>query len=163
MKEVQTMAESKRFVYKILFKGNTKKNSVDVLFTPELKETELKDVQTLLNLLTAGTHGAFIQLLAGMPMLRPASAEEREAHVYVFKDELDNKNYKGRKHLYQQIKNIFEGVLKELFPDVEYVNACNDYQQDLAFEMNEEQAEEHKKEIEDLTKRVREALKEDAC
>jgi len=29
--------------------------------------------------------------------------------------------------------------------------------------MDEEQAEEHKKEIEDLTKRVREALKEDAC
>lgn len=157
------MAEKKpetRSIYKITLKGNLKENTVSATFVPTLDVTKIKDVQTLLNVLTSGSHTAFVKLLGGLPILRPASEEEREAKIYVFVNDKDNNTYKVRKDLYDQLEAVFGNILSQLFPDVEYINSCNHYQQELAFSMDEAQAEEYKKEIEEITARVRGAEKE---
>jgi len=149
-----------RNIYKVVMKGNKKENTVSVTFQPELVSTKVTDSQTLLNVLTSGTHAGFVKLLGGLPILRPATETERESKVYVFVDDHDTRVHKMRKDLYGQLQAVFGNILTQLFPDVEYIEACNTYQQEVAFEMYETEAAEYKKEIETVVEKVKAELLE---
>ena len=95
-------------------------------------------------------------VLAAMPMLRPATPEEREAKVYIFKNQdADNRLYKERKEMYDNFANGFNTILREMFPDIEYIENSRTEEQHRVFDMYNEEAEERRLEIEQLTEKIR--------
>lgn len=148
--------------YKITITSNVEKDMVKVQFSPKLnEETKREDIQRFLSTLFAGTHVGLHSLLADMNIMRPATSLERDAQVYIFKDtEKDNTLYKQRKQLHDGLAETFNNILKDLFPDIEYINMTIQHQQELAFNMSPEEAEEHQKYIEGIADKVK-AMKDD--
>lgn len=150
-------------VYKALLFADFDAGKVKVSFTPNYgtakPNPELRG--QLVNVLVSGLRAGFHNLFDDIPLLRPATDAEREAKVYVFKDEeADVKLYKARKAIYDEIAAVFTFVLKDVFPDVDYINSAIQYQQGYAFELSPEEALVHQAEIEKIAKEVRESKEE---
>lgn len=96
------------------------------------------------------------------PMLRPVTEEERDAHIYVFLDgekgEQENQIYRAKKHCYDVLTQLFSSTLTALFPDVEYIIQCANYQQEYMFSHTEEECDEYQKDVESITKYVRDNI-----
>lgn len=139
---------------------NKKTKDPVVKFSPELDmQTATKHMQVFLD--------TFPQMLVDLvsnlyPMLRPVTEEERNAHVYVFLDgeqgEQENQIYRAKKHCYDILTQLFSSTLTALFPDVEYIIQCANYQQDFVFTHTDEEYEEYKKEVDAVTNYVRENI-----
>lgn len=150
------MAKNKQ--YKILFDADPVKSEISVKFTPYIRDKSDSDVQLYLNVLLSGLTVAMSRLLRDLPLLRPATKEELDAKIYIFKyEEKDNRLYNVRKQLHRELSNTFSSALTNLFPDVEYINDTLVNQQELVMAMTPEQAAQHKKDIEDLAKSIKEA------
>lgn len=150
------MTKKTRNFYSIVIKADKDLGQVKVKTSPQVPKTNLDELQYLLNVLITGTDAGLKEMLGGLPVLRPASEVEREANVYVFKDEeRDNALYKQRKALHDSIANVFNNTLKTLFPDIEYINSVQNHQQELVFDMSAEEAEEHQAEIQKIVEQVR--------
>lgn len=139
----------------------TKDDKTQVEFKPELNnETFVSLVNNALNSMPS----ALLHLYATLPVLRPACKEEQMAHVYVFnegdKGVVENNLYKYRKHLYETTAAVFSSVLTTAFPDIEYINNCAQYNQTFCMEHNEEEVAERTKEVEEVTKYVRDNFDE---
>jgi len=149
-------------IFRVYIKGDTDKGQVSFRTVPKLGSTTQKQLQTLLNVLIAGTDTGLKQLLKDIPLLRPATDVEREASVYVFKnEELDTKLYKNRKTIYDSISHAFNETLNQIFPDVVYIDHSRQIQQEMAFEMDKEEHEEHLENIKKITDVVRNMRDED--
>lgn len=139
---------------------NKKTKTPSVVFTPAITPENAKDhMQTLLD--------TFPQVLMDIvsslyPMLRPVTEEERDAHIYVFLDgeqgEHENKIYRAKKYCYDILTQLFSSTLTALFPDIEYIIQCANYQQDYMFSHSEEECDEYQKEVETVTKYIRENI-----
>lgn len=127
-----------------------------VKFNPTISESEFTDHYK--NLMS-GFALAFIELFNNVKVLRPASKEERELHCYIFKtdDKKDEEHIikTAREGLYNEAKNLFEELLKTVFPDVEYLESCRVYQQNFFFE-DFPNKDDYTKAVADLAKTVRE-------
>lgn len=110
--------------------------NTEVVYVPELNSDTAKELyNTALN----GAYISLIEVLSNLlPVLRPAVEMERDNHVYIFREgeegELENKLYQQRKSVYTALVSIFNTVLRTVFPDVEYIESCAQYQQHLSFE-----------------------------
>ena len=139
---------------------NKKTKTNAVKFTPEVSLENAKEhMQVLLD--------TFPQMLMDIvsnlyPMLRPVTEEERNAHVYVFLEgeqgEHENRVYRAKKACYDVLSQLFSSTLTALFPDIEYIIQCANYQQEYVFSHSEDEVDAYQKEIEDVTKYVRENI-----
>jgi hypothetical protein len=119
----------------------------------------MTDIKPYLNVMLSSVKVGLTAILADLPVLRPASKNEVEAKAYIFKDEKnDNALYVTRKAIYQAVADVFNSTLKDLFPDVEFINQAITHQQLLITEMKPQEAEEHKRFIKDLAEEVREEV-----
>ena len=93
------------------------------------------------------------------PMLRPATEAERDAHIYVFMDgehgETENQIFRAKKHCYDILTQLFSTTLTALFPDVEYINSCAEYQQNYTSDHTELEVQEYLEEVRTLTETIR--------
>lgn len=130
-----------------------------IKYTPALDETSFTH---LLNNALNNMPQALATMLANVPVLRPASAIEQEHKIYVFNEgdhgEVENKLYKYRKDLYDTIAAVFSQMLSTVFPDIEYIEGCKQYQQLYCMEHPDDT--EHIKAIEETTQYVREHFNE---
>ena len=153
------MSETKKpksITHRVNFKINANKGEIKVDFSPSVKRAKLQDHQILVNGTLAGANIALRMLLGGLPILRPATEMETEAKIYVFKDvKVDNEVFNQRKTLYDKLVASFEETLGALFPDIEYVNSCSAYQQEIVFEMTEEEAQNHHLDVAEIVQKVR--------
>lgn len=150
--------KTKKRFYKITMNADTEQHNVTLILSPNVTGEDQEAIQTYLNVLIAGTNIGLKVLLQDVPLLRPATKEERDAHVYIFKDqEKDNRIYNHRKALYHSIKNSFDEILSALFIDVEYVEGSLLYQQETVTEMSPDEAVEHQFNIAEIAKHVRES------
>lgn len=96
------------------------------------------------------------------PMLRPVTEEEKDAHIYVFLDgergEQENQIYRAKKHCYDILTQLFSSTLTALFPDVEYIIQCANYQQEYMFTHSEEECDAYQRDVELVTKYVRDNI-----
>lgn len=153
--------KKKKKVYRVTMTADMDENVVKVGYGRSVALMKQADRQMFLNITLAGTDTSLKKLIGGLPMLRPATDEEREANIYVMVNgKEDDDLYRGRSELYHTIANLFQNTLHELFPDVEYKEKCTEYQQELIFDMTKEEAEEYQKEIEALTESVIQKVKE---
>jgi hypothetical protein len=142
--------------YKVSFTTDPNTKRIKIGFRPELDYKNIQDIQVFLNTVYTGTYMSLKTLLAGTPMLRPATEDERTAGVYVFKDEAkDNRLYQERKRLYDGLAQAFQNTLSEMFPDIEYIENCRIQEQHKMFDMSSEEAEERKAEVAALVDKVR--------
>lgn len=150
------MATEKPKTYRIVYTTNVDKGRIKVKFTPDMKTGTLQDLQVHVNSILSGTHIALVSLLNGLAMMRPATDEERDAQVYIFKnEEQDNQLYKSRLQLHDTLANTFDGILKTIFPDVQYIEQVRKHQQEIIFEMTEEEAQEHQTMLANLAEKIR--------
>lgn len=150
------MGEKRKRVRTVTISVDTAQKQVQVSFTPKPNPGSGEDLNAYLNGLSAGMRVAFAALLQNVPMLRPATQEEMDAHIYVFKNEgPDNQQYNLRKKLYNSIAAEFAATLREAFPDVEYIDTSLQYQQELALDMSSEDAENHRLKIAEVVENIR--------
>lgn len=149
------MSEQK--TYSIHIEKAQASEDIEVTILPEIRKSNQQEGETLLRTVLAGTHITFIKLLGDLPILRPATDAEREVNVYIFKDEQkDNALFKQRKQLYDIIASVFDRVLNDLFPDIDYIELARKEQQQLMFDMTAEELEMHQQEIAVLAQKIRE-------
>jgi hypothetical protein len=135
------------------------KGELEARIVPKQKRGVMTDIKPYLNVMLSSVKVGLTAILADLPVLRPASKNEVEAKAYIFKDEKnDNALYVTRKAIYQAVADVFNSTLKDLFPDVEFINQALIHQQLLITEMKPEEAEEHKRFIKDLAEEVREEV-----
>lgn len=107
---------------------------------------------------------ALLNMLATVPILRPASNIEKEHKLYVFQDgdkgKMENDLYKYRKHLYEQVAAVFSQLLTAAFPDIEYIEGCKQHQQTYCMEHTEEEVKLYKADVEGIASHVRENFDE---
>lgn len=132
-----------------------------VRFSPSLTKENIKEhLDTLLDAFPY----ALLSMLATFPMMRPATEEERQAHVYVFQEgsigENENKVYKSRKAFYDKLAAVFSSVLSIGFGDVEYIESCAKYQQDYVLDHTDEEHDAYLEDIKSVTAYVREHYEE---
>jgi|LGVE01.1.fsa_nt_gb hypothetical protein len=155
-------SRKRAYTHKINISADVDANTVKVSYIPSIKLVTLQDHQVFVNLTLAGMDMGLKELLGALPVLRPASAQEIEKSVYVFKDQIkDNKLYKERKQMYDTVANIIQNTLKVLFPDVEYIDTCTQNQQELIFDMTREEAEAYNAELVELTEAIRNPIVEE--
>jgi hypothetical protein len=131
-------------------------------FTPIIKPDDRKNSDIYINGLLAATRLGMRILLQDMPMMRPVTKEETDAHVYIFKDPTpDNKLYNLRKQARDTIAAQLAGIVRELFPDIEYIDQARGYQQEIVLQMTPEDVEEHTKVLAELAERVRDQADDD--
>ncbi len=105
---------------------------------------------------------AYTELFDNVGVLRPATTEEKDKHIYVFKsddkDDSEHKLYKARKMLYEDTLKAFHYILQMVFPDIEYIEDCNQYQQEYVFaeDRTQDEVESYKYDVEYITQQVRE-------
>jgi hypothetical protein len=144
---------------KISFTADMIKGELEARIVPKQKRGVMTDIKPYLNVMLSSVKVGLTAILADLPVLRPASKNEVEAKAYIFKDEKnDNALYVTRKAIYQAVADVFNSTLKDLFPDVEFINQAITHQQLLITEMKPEEAEEHKRFIKDLAEEVREEV-----
>lgn len=144
---------------KINLKVNKDKPSIQ--FVPPLDtDSFVHHVNNALNTMPT----ALLQMYATIPVLRPATAREKEAHCYVFnegeKGEVENRLYKYRKDIYDFTAAVFSKLLAEAFPDIEYIEGCKQYQQNYCMDHTEEESNAYKNIVEEVSKYVRENFEE---
>lgn len=107
---------------------------------------------------------ALLNMLATVPILRPASNIEKEHKLYVFQDgdkgKMENDLYKYRKHLYEQVAAVFSQLLTAAFPDIEYIEGCKQHQQAYCMDHNEEEVKLYKADVESIVAHIRENFDE---
>jgi hypothetical protein len=144
---------------KISFTADMVKGELEARIVPKQKRGVMTDIKPYLNVMLSSVKVGLTAILADLPVLRPASKNEVEAKAYIFKDEKnDNALYVTRKAIYQAVADVFNSTLKDLFPDVEFINQAITHQQLLITEMKPQEAEEHKRFIKDLAEEVREEV-----
>jgi hypothetical protein len=144
---------------KISFTADMIKGELEARIVPKQKRGVMTDIKPYLNVMLSSVKVGLTAILADLPVLRPASKNEVEAKAYIFKDEKnDNALYVTRKAIYQAVADVFNSTLKDLFPDVEFINQAITHQQLLITEMKPQEAEEHKRFIKDLAEEVREEV-----
>ena len=124
-------------------------------FSPKLSTDNLSDHYfNLVNNFAA----ALNYLLGNLDILRPATQEERDAHIYVFrtddKNDLEHRIYKVRKNLYDDLALLFRTILRQEFPDIEYLEECATYLQEFSFDNPDDK--DYKEHVAHLTKDIRE-------
>lgn len=118
---------------------------------------DMQATDEFLRVLLGGFKQALSTLLLNVPVLRPASDLEKEHHVYVYKDGVhDNNLAKVRTQLYRNIQSIINDVLKTYFSDIVYIEEVTEYQQNKVFDMSDKDLEDHRIEIEEITRQVKE-------
>ena len=147
------MPENKNF--KITIVSNAEKKQIDVKFSPRLVHSIHEEIQQHLNTLLTGTEVGINALLQHIETLRPATEAEVNAKVYVFKTDEDYKLYTSRKVLRDGLADIFQTMLRNLFPDVDYIAGSIEYQQELVTRMTPEEASDYKKEVEAIAEKVK--------
>jgi hypothetical protein len=136
---------------------NKKTKKPVIKFNPALTQKNANDMmQVFLDTIPQ----LMMDLVANLyPMLRPATEAERDAHIYVFMDgergEMENKVFRAKKHCYDILMQMFSTTLTALFPDVEYINSCAEYQQNFTAEHTELEVKEYLKDVESLTESIR--------
>jgi hypothetical protein len=152
----------KKQMHKVIITLDDEKQRIKVDYRPKLDRTNLKDVNLFINATYTGMNMSLKMLLQDAPVLRPASELEQEAHTYVFKDVLkDNQLYRSRKALHDSIASGFNTLLKELFPDIQYIEQWQKAEQERVFEMSSEEAEERRIELARVAEQVRKG--EESC
>jgi len=127
---------------------NEDTNKVKVSFTPNLTADNRNEMAKHLNGLINGFAVGLQIMLGNEQMLRPATKEEVNAHLYVFKNtQADNILFNARKKLFHELADIMNGVLTGLFPDVKYIEESIEYQQHTVTEMTLEDAKAHQENI----------------
>lgn len=138
-------------VHKITYTVNTREQALQVEFFPKKN----LDRNVLLNGVLSGLQLSMEKLLHDAPVLRPVTPEERDLHMYVFKDQnRDNALYKERKALHDSIAVIFENTLHDIFPDVVYIDSTRMYQQELAFDKTQEEVDEYHTQVKEVTELI---------
>jgi hypothetical protein len=105
---------------------------------------------------------AYAELFSGVNIMRPATTEEKEKHIYVFKtdnkDDTEHQMYKARKMLYEDTLKAFNFILAHVFPDIQYIEHCQQYQQEFAFaeDKTQDEIEDYKYDVEYITQQIRE-------
>ena len=147
---------TERTKYRVTISADVEKNRVKVTFNPRITASNLDDLQRLLNVLQVGTTVGFHKIIAPLPMLRPPTEEEMEMQVYVMKDpKKDVALYKQRKVMYENLVKEFDKLVEELFGDVRYVDMATKRQEEIAFELEGDEFENYKMEVEAITQLVR--------
>lgn len=114
--------------------------NVSINYEPELTAENAKDFYM------ASVNGAYVTLIEVLsnllPVLRPATQLERDNNVYIFREGdagvLENNLYKQRQSVYDSLVSVFNTILRTVFPDVEYIEHCKQFQQNLSFEGKKE-------------------------
>ena len=154
--------KKKAKVRRIVISVFEEENRVSVSFVPRLSSKQQDNVSKHLNTLVNGFSLGLQTLLRNDVMLRPATPEETEANIYVFKDaEKDNKLYDARKNLYNQFTDVLSSIVAQLFPDVLYINRSIEYQQNLVTEMTPEEAKAHQETIQKIVDQLKDGGKTD--
>lgn len=126
-------------------------NKVKLSFTPNLQADNRVIMGKHVNGLVNGFAIGLQILLGNETMLRPATKEEVDAHLYVFKDvEKDNALYNARKKLFHELADVMNGVLAGLFPDVKYIEESIEHQQQLVTELTPKEAKAHQEEVQKI-------------
>ena len=105
---------------------------------------------------------AYAELFDNVGVLRPATTEEKDKHIYVFKsddkDDNEHKLYTARKMLYEDTLKAFDYILQIVFPDIQYIEHCNQYQQEYTFaeDRTQDEVESYKYDVEYITQQIRE-------
>lgn len=145
------MKEQKDLI-KIIYTSNRTENTTHVGFKPKVARDNIVD---FIECLISGTHYGMLTLLDNFPVMRPATKEERDAHCYIFQDETDDKVYKQRKAIYDTLVATFQNILTECFPDVEYIQQCKTYAENIAVDEGVEAAEEYRARVAEVADIVR--------
>lgn len=103
---------------------------------------------------------AYLSMYDDVSILRPATTEEKEKHIYVFKtddaEDAEHKLYSARKALYEDTLKAFNYILDSVFPDIIYIDQCATYQQEYAFsDKTEDEIDDYKYDVEYITQTVR--------
>ena len=140
---------------------NLEDNNASVNYEPALESDSF--VAYMNNALNTMPN-ALLNMLTLIPLLRPASKRESEINAYVVNEgergEVENNLYKYRKNLYDNIAAVFSQVLATAFPDIEYLEACKHYQQELCVTSTKEEVEEYTNKLNEVTAYVRENFEE---
>jgi len=142
---------------KITFITDVEKKQIKVTFSPKLEESKLGDREQHLNSILSGTHISLAILLQDVPILRAATEIERVNNIYVYVDqEKDNDLYRVRKNLRDVIAKSFEETLRATFPDIFYIEAMREYNQELLTDLSPEESKEYTERIKEVTEYVKE-------
>ena len=150
------MDKEKKVVYTVTMKTE-KGGTPQFKFTPKVNGDNFADhFKNLLDNFAS----AYIDLCASIGILRPATEEEKEKNIYVFKtddrDDVEHKVYFNRKALYDHTSMVFNYILQTEFPDIIYIENCKQYQQEFAFDnKSEAEIELYKQEVKELTDEIR--------
>jgi MinD-like ATPase involved in chromosome partitioning or flagellar assembly len=148
------MADEK--IRKINITADVGKGKLKIKFNPKPTFQE-ESIGEYLNILLDGVSKGLQHILARIPMMRPPTQLEEENHLYVFANaEEDNKLYNARKYLYMSISEAFNTTLKNLFPDIVFIDSTTEARREAVLQMSQEDAEVYKKEIEQLTEKIKE-------
>lgn len=148
------MADEK--IRKINITADVGKGQLKIKFNPK-PSVQDESIGEYLNILLDGISKGLQQLLVYIPMMRPPTQLEEENHLYVFANaKEDNELYNARKYLYMSISNAFNTTLKELFPDIVFIDSTTEARREAVLQMSQEDAEVYKKEIEQLIENIKE-------
>lgn len=129
------------------------KNELHVSFTPKLKKD---NHDKYLKLMLSGFGQAMVNLLGGLPMLRPATEREVEEGVYIFANpEEDNALFKVKKQVYRDVVDYLDRLMHALFPDVMYIELAQERLQEQVEQMSQEEADEYNKLLSEIAEEVR--------
>lgn len=146
----------RKTIYTVQIKYDKEGKNISVRFLPGMNNATKSDKQDHMNGLLEGFRLGLNVLFAEIPMLRPATEQEVDEHVYIFKDEVaDNQLYKNRKVLRGELIEMFDSTLHELFPDIYYIDASLEHQQETVTAMSKEEAAEYTKKIAEVAAAVR--------
>ena len=142
---------------KITTVANLDTKEVKVKFNPNMTTAVFdEEKHQAINTVLAGAMLSLQVLFGALPVLRPATEEEVNAKVYVLKDmKADAALLSMRKEIYNGLAETFKNVLHELFPDVEYINDTQLYQQEQSMTRTPEEHDAFIKELELLTEKIR--------
>ena len=142
---------------KFSFVADPVAGTIEGRIVPKLKRGVATDIKPYLSTILSSIRLGLVAVLADLPVMRPATKNETDAKVYIFKEgDKDNALYKTRKAVHDTIADVFNETLKELFPDVRFIVEAIAHQQNIIMDMTSEEAADHKRFIEDLAKEVKE-------
>lgn len=146
----------KKVYYKANITMDVEEKKSKVSFTPAFDVAKPDNVTTHLNNFITGMGIGFNILLGALPVLRPATQEEADAKIYIFKDvDKDNALYQSRKRLYNTVANSFNAVLRQCFPDIDFINQSIAHQQEKVHNMTKEELNNHQEFVKILADKIR--------
>lgn len=127
--------------------------------TPEI---DLTNFQEAYRLILDSLPALVLKVLQVVPMLRPPMDIERDNNLYVFQEGeqgvQENRLYDWRKASYTVLSSIFSTILSTAFPDIEYINECDNQHQSML--IDSEEGDEYLERVKQLTTIVRERMDE---